>query len=315
MTKHASVMDELKLALNKITKRIKHKDIIYLDYPLHHNIGDLLIYLGAIKLIERAGFNIVAKFSAQNYSKRKIQHIVNKYQGEISLVFHGGGNFGDLYNAHQDFRRDVLANFNDINTILFPQTVFYKDKLVLEQDQSLFSKHKDLSFFVRDMRSKETVEMFCKSVELCPDTAHMLWKEHDIKPTHQVINEELILRRWDVEGDNDKNKFDWKQKISSKTELYKKILFLTSILNPFSFIDRKIDSMWYRHSLRLCFYFVNFFNSYKTINTDRLHGHILACLLSKPNKVYDNSYGKNSAYINQWTKDSELVEVLSKVNL
>jgi exopolysaccharide biosynthesis predicted pyruvyltransferase EpsI len=41
--------------------------------------------------------------------------------------------------------------------------------------------------------------------------------------------------------------------------------------------------------------------------TDRLHGHILACLLGRPNVVVDNSYGKVGAFVECWTKESPLV--------
>jgi pyruvyl transferase EpsO len=41
--------------------------------------------------------------------------------------------------------------------------------------------------------------------------------------------------------------------------------------------------------------------------TDRLHGHILACLLGRPNVVVDNSYGKVGAFVERWTKESPLV--------
>jgi Exopolysaccharide biosynthesis protein len=44
--------------------------------------------------------------------------------------------------------------------------------------------------------------------------------------------------------------------------------------------------------------------------TDRLHGHILACLMDKKHVVIDNSYGKNSTYMNQWTIESPLTTLV-----
>ncbi|HBV9488594.1 TPA: polysaccharide pyruvyl transferase, partial [Klebsiella pneumoniae] len=43
------------------------------------------------------------------------------------------------------------------------------------------------------------------------------------------------------------------------------------------------------------------FSSYDEIITSRMHGHILSCLVDTPNKILDNSYGKNSGYYSQWT--------------
>ena len=34
--------------------------------------------------------------------------------------------------------------------------------------------------------------------------------------------------------------------------------------------------------------------------SNRLHGHILACLLGLPNLLFDNSYGKCSDYFHTW---------------
>jgi pyruvyl transferase EpsO len=54
---------------------------------------------------------------------------------------------------------------------------------------------------------------------------------------------------------------------------------------------------------------VDLFASHDHIVTDRLHGHILACLMNKPSTIVDNSYGKNSSYVSQWTMSSPLVSL------
>jgi pyruvyl transferase EpsO len=45
----------------------------------------------------------------------------------------------------------------------------------------------------------------------------------------------------------------------------------------------------------------------RVLVTDRLHAHILACLIGRPNVVVDNSYGKVSAFLERWTSGSPLV--------
>jgi pyruvyl transferase EpsO len=47
----------------------------------------------------------------------------------------------------------------------------------------------------------------------------------------------------------------------------------------------------------------------RVVITDRLHGHILCLLLGIPHVVLDNSYGKISAFIETWTRDSALVRL------
>ena len=62
-----------------------------------------------------------------------------------------------------------------------------------------------------------------------------------------------------------------------------------------------------KHCSKLCHRAAEYFNQYAEIETNRLHGHILSCLLTKKNTVIDNSYGKNFTYLEQWTKNSDLV--------
>ena len=69
------------------------------------------------------------------------------------------------------------------------------------------------------------------------------------------------------------------------------------------FVKDKINDMWYHHSMDVITRCQNIFLNYDNIITSRLHGHIFACLLGIQNEVCDNSYGKNSGYYNQWTKD------------
>ena len=45
------------------------------------------------------------------------------------------------------------------------------------------------------------------------------------------------------------------------------------------------------------------FSRYSFVISTRLHGHILASIMMIDNKVIDNSYGKNSAFVEMWTKN------------
>ncbi|KAF7962366.1 hypothetical protein AWV80_22615 [Cupriavidus sp. UYMU48A] len=67
--------------------------------------------------------------------------------------------------------------------------------------------------------------------------------------------------------------------------------------------------LWMKYADRLIAEAIDLFSSHEHVLTDRLHGHILACLLDMPNTVSDNSYGKNSGYINSWTKESSIVQL------
>jgi pyruvyl transferase EpsO len=58
---------------------------------------------------------------------------------------------------------------------------------------------------------------------------------------------------------------------------------------------------WNRHARKLVGRAVALFSAHASVTTSRLHGHLLACLLGKPNTLFDNSYGKNLNYHDTWT--------------
>jgi pyruvyl transferase EpsO len=305
-------MTGLKNSLYELTNTIKHKKIIYIDYPMHHNIGDLLIYLGAMELLKETGFKILAQFNAANASVDKIQKIINTNNQEVSLVFHGGGNFGDIYAPHQDCRLLLIENFIKINTVIFPQTFFYQNDEKKNSDIEIFKKHHDLTISVRDIKSESIAREFSDNVCLFPDTAHMLWQNYfKTKDNNVNSNGRLKLNRWDGESDNEnqKSNFDWAILIKKSDNYFKGILNRVSANNPFLLIDKIVAYLWLQHCKNICQRATNYFEQYDEIETNRLHGHILSCLLSKKNIVLDNNYGKNFTYLEQWSKDSDLVEV------
>src|SRR3546814_11822273 len=76
------------------------RPVLYLDYPVHLNIGDLLINLGTEAWFGSAGYEIACRASVFDFGRRDAGRI----SPDSSIVLHGGGNFGDLYPIHQEFR-------------------------------------------------------------------------------------------------------------------------------------------------------------------------------------------------------------------
>lgn len=73
---------------------------------------------------------------------------------------------------------------------------------------------------------------------------------------------------------------------------------------------QKLVLFWQKYAEKQINKSVEMFCNHKIIYTDRLHGHILACLLNKEHYILDNSYGKNSSYIEQWTCNSPLTNII-----
>ncbi|MFZ3579514.1 hypothetical protein [Virgibacillus sp. DJP39] len=79
-----------------------------------------------------------------------------------------------------------------------------------------------------------------------------------------------------------------------------------------------LAGIWAIYTSHLIKKAVRLFSKYETVITSRLHGHLLACLMDKNNKIIDNSYGKNSNYFKCWTEstaNTSLLEEQSTVDL
>lgn len=306
--KNKLLMNNLSYSLNNLTKEIKNKKVIYIDYPVHHNIGDHLIYLGALRLLKQGGFKIVSQLSVYSYTSQRLEKLIKKYNGNVTIVLHGGGNFGDLYESHQNCRLDIIYKFQDVNIVLFPQTIFYKDKNKLLEHQKITAAHPNLSFFVRDKNSLSMASLLCKNSYLSPDTAHKLWQNEKflgIKKTTK--NNKLNFRRRDIESkEKSKTGFDWEDLITQHDIKFKDFLIKYNSRYHSELLNWVLCKLWGWQSLLLCRKAAKYFVNFNQIETDRLHGHILSSLLDIENKVHDNSYGKNYAYISQWTEQSTL---------
>ena len=305
-------MNNLKEKLSMLVWALEHKRVVYIDYPVHQNVGDQLIWIGAIRLLESRGIEIIAQFSRYNYSRKKILDLKRQYGDSFSIVLHGGGNWGDIYRTHQECRLRVIRDFPDMNVVIFPQTVYYVHDKTRESDLRAFSSHKSLQIFVRDSRSLDLLRGFHLDCKTCPDTAHMLWKDGLLPLAVDGPAEgALVWRRIDKESCAPRisGSFDWKQSISMRRKLWTKSMQLASNLRLGFRADQVIAASWHRVCEQQCVETAKVVSRHSSVDTDRLHGHILASLLSIPNNVGDNSYGKNSSYINEWMNGSELVEV------
>lgn len=68
-------------------------------------------------------------------------------------------------------------------------------------------------------------------------------------------------------------------------------------------------NLWINYATKLVGEAVDLFSRFEVVTTDRLHAHILSCLMSIPNTVLNNSYGKNYSYVDAWTGSSNLVNL------
>lgn len=301
-------LEGLKDEHEKIYELIGSSKVAYLDYPVHFNVGDLLIYLGTEKFFENYDVEVGYRADIYNLNYKKISRC-------DVILFHGGGNFGDLYPQIHKKRESIITQFKNKRIICLPQTIHFKNEKNLQNSSVIFSNHNDFHFFVRDEVSKKLAADFTSKSYLCPDMAHSLHPlvdKFETGPTNNTPKHILNLVRKDIEkvkSTNQLNKFefDWDDIIKFDNILAIKCYRLGNKLN---FNQEKLASFWYRECRSIVFGAINFFRTYDVVYTDRLHGLILATLIGKEVKLKDNSYGKNSNYYNKWLKKSPYIEVV-----
>ncbi|WP_427977106.1 polysaccharide pyruvyl transferase family protein [Agarivorans sp.] len=293
--------------IDALSDHLTNKKVILVDYPIYLNIGDMLIHQGAERLFDAVGANIIGRFSQRN--------IKRLYQLEVSsdtvLALHGGGNFGDLYPAHQQLREKVIKRFKHNPIVILPQSVHFSSTEKIAEALKPYIQHPNITVFVRDLPSYDLLQQYMSKdkVKLSPDLATMLIGD---LPWQQAKNKQTLqFRRKDIEttqGSVNQDSFDWIDLLSKKDQfIYQSLLKLARIENKFK-LNLHLDKLWIKFSDSMIQKAVNHYLNYQSIDTDRLHGMILGLLMGLPVRMRDNSYRKLARYANCWLIEPALVK-------
>lgn len=311
---HALLMGELASQHDILLDLIGNRPLHYVDLPIHGNIGDLLIMLGTLAFFER--HHLSPKISAPAFA-----YEAGWIAPGDTVVFHGGGNFGDLYAEYgmQGLREYIASNYRDNRIIVLPQTLYFSSEAAMQQSAAIFRSHPDVHLCVRDMASYDIALNFTDKVYLLPDMAHQLYR---LTPQQSVPHGQqqgaLRISRTDdekadtvdLQGLDIVATTDWPMVVGDsehRIEHFRRAMrgfYKYGMGRP---ANKLLSGLWADYSRHLVGRATQLFAAHEHVVTDRLHGHILACLMDKPNTVLDNSYGKNSSYVNAWTGSSELV--------
>ena len=172
---------------------------------------------------------------------------------------------------------------------------------------------------VRDAVSFELAKQFTDNVYLLPDMAHQLYPL-SIRPKKDPEGL-LLINRLDTEksSEADTSQFlprtetDWPKLVGHREiliDLFRKVVNRSGKLHMGRIANKILMPVWISYSKYLCNEAAELFAEHQEIVSDRLHGHILAFVMSLPCTVLDNSYKKNSRYVAAWTAKSELVKQL-----
>lgn len=310
---------ELKEIIVTSLKPIINNDYILCDLPYHANIGDTLIWEGELSFLHSLPFKCLNATSNTTFAYPKLEK-------STLILFHGGGNFGDLYPEHLSFLKNLISEYPENRVIVFPQTIYYSNRNNLIIDSKFFKKCKNLTICARDNSSFVlSKSYFSDATLLVPDLAFYIEPSQLLRLNKNLEFSEVIFMK---RKDNEFRSFD-NTKIPSESHerdwpTFDKSLndgiFIAKIISNLSklnlpLIGSRINKLWdnYAHKVYRCDLInigVNFLGKYQTIYSTRLHGCILGILLNKRVFFIDNSYGKNLGFYNTWLSNCDNVTLL-----
>lgn len=287
-------------------------------FPDHPNVGDSAIWLGERAFLTRHRARVVYT-CAQWYSPAGLQSRVRN--GKI--LIHGGGNLGDLWAEHQEFREKIIRDFPDNSIIQLPQSIHFNDRRNLARARAVFDGHADLTILVRDQRSLDIARNEFRARSLvCPDAAFALGALHRrLAPERDCV----WLLRTDTESiehgpvpvtSND-TLVDWlEDRDSAYLRLNRQLKRYgqppRASYAPFVRLlqGRAWEGLARERVRRGC----EMLSRGQVVITDRLHGHILSLLLGIHHIFLDNNYGKLTSFYETWTRESNLTHWARSIN-
>ena len=277
------------------------------DYPDYSNVGDAAIWLGTLAYFRSRRIpepRYVASIGA--FSEAELHASLP----EGPILIQGGGNFGDLWPRHQEFRKHLLERFPDREIIQLPQSIHFGDPANAADTARAIARHGNVRLFVRDVPSYEfaAAHFDCETV-LCPDMALFLGPLERSAPEVDV----LYLLRTDKERasrdpagmpDHSFRVADWpvESRVSSRHSRLRRVLHRIGggpADHPGTRAAR-YEAAARARVLRG----TALLSSGRVVITDRLHAHILCLLLGIPHAVLDNSYGKLGRFLEAWTGET-----------
>lgn len=295
----------------------KSQKYALIDFPNHPNVGDSAIWLGELeyfKNIHKSKPSYVCEI--QSFNEQEMRHAI----GEGTIFIHGGGNFGDIWPHHQEFRRRILEGFKENPIVQMPQSLHFGNKEELDKSKDYINTHPNFTLLVRDQVSYDLAkEHYTCDIFLCPDMAFFIGQQDRRgKPQYDLF----CLLRTDKEKvhiDTDTlddvlgtySADDW---LVEDAHIYKSTKrqaicqLLTS--NLFSIMDRNLrrEHLYRLLSKNRVERGFRQLSLGRQVITDRLHAHILSLLLDIPHVRLDNHYGKIDRFAKAWTLHSSITQ-------
>lgn len=300
--------------------------VIIADAADYQNVGDLAILLGQLDFIAR----IFPKARVSVASARTYNDTLDPEIESADVIFlQGGGNFGDIWPGHHDFRLHLLKRFAHKRIVQFPQSIHFGDASYLSRTRRIIEASPNFTLNVRDTRSLDFARRnFDCPVALCPDMAFSLGvldageakldyacllrtDKEVLEPKRDAI--EQILTSAGVSWAAD----DWLRNQHGLGWAVERVHGVTTRLVragfPASLLARNAAPIFKLYCGSRLRFGLAMLGRGRTVVTDRLHGFILAMLIGRPRLVFDSYDGKIHAFHRTWLADDPDARVVDGV--
>lgn len=302
------------------------RKVIIADAADYQNVGDLAILLGQLDLIARlypGARTSVA--SARTYNDGLDPEI----ESADVIFLQGGGNFGDIWREHHDFRLHLLTHFAHKPIIQFPQSIHFSDPSYLSRTQRVIEAAPEFTLNVRNTRSLDFARRnFACPVALCPDMAFSLGALDGGEATLDYAcllrtdKEVLEAKRGAVERILTESgatcaSDDWLRNQHGLGWAVERVHGITTRLVKAglsaSLLARNAAPIFRLYAASRLRFGLAMLGRGRTVVTDRLHGFILATLIGRPRMVFDSYDGKIHAFHGTWLAEDPDARVLNSV--
>ncbi len=300
------------------------EQICIIDPPGYANVGDSAIFLGELAFLRRNFPEArIDFFDTVNYSAACDRFI----RDSSIILLQGGGNFGEIWPRHHAIRMEILNRFPGRPIVQFPQSISFTTQAGIDETARAIERQGNFTLLVRDRKSQVFAEKhFPCTTLLCPDMAFALG---DVERGVASLDFLCLLRR-DKEVVTDHSRLlqilaelggsldvaDWIEASDSRLGQRDKVLgkawrrfpWTIGLSRSFAFRLRE------RYARERLAFGLDLLSRGSVVITDRLHAHVLCCLLGVRHLLFDSMDGKVSGLYEAWTKGTEHARLVSSVD-
>lgn len=298
-------------------------DVALIDAPNQRNVGDSLIWAGEIAYFQRLGLRIRYICDLWSYDPDGLR----KAMPEGVVLFHGGGNFGDLWPGHQILREKVARDLTDYRVVQLPQSIYFEDEARAAGANAVLGRHPDFHVLVRDTLSmtRAADQLPDVSISFCPDMALGWTAPPTVRARAADAERVVVIARADKEASSGLDSVDQDWLPGTQTEVtdwaalsaaswrwrvYRNLSLCTRF---YAKVRKRIRFLPVRLPNKVAHWVITRINDVNVSNavdlysgasavvTDRLHAHILAALMGIPHVVLDNNYQKVSQIMRDYS--------------